>query len=378
MRTMHTVLRIGSYDWDPALMPVKEFEGRVENVQAIMRDKGWDGVLVYGDVRNFGLLVHVGNIVPKMGWIIILIPQAGAPRLISRGTTRMMAATAAQTWIEDARASGNPEAALTEWLDEQPAATGGGMTVGIYGDDFMPSNFYDMVAKGCAAVKLENADDALAELANAPSAKKLELTRQSCAILTNACGAIAKAHANGATVVEAILEGEHQGRADAAQDVRTLFSLDQGKTLRPFDRLSDVTSDPLVAYVGVLFHGYFAEGLVTISANPGPARAAAADGLQALIDAAKAGVKSKDLVATVESAIAPFAAHPITAGSVGYSVGLTREQDPHLTASANVELTDGGIYSLRVGTTDPKSGHALLSAMVQIDGDGNEVLWSGI
>ena len=46
--------------------------------------------------------------------------------------------------------------------------------------------------------------------------------------------------------------------------------------------------------------------------------------------------------------------------------------------SDDVELSDGGIYSLRVGTSDPNLGHALLSAMVRIDGEECEVLWSGI
>lgn len=378
MRTMHTVLRIGAYDWDPEVMPVQEFEGRLEEARSVMRDKGWDGLVVYGDVRNFGLLVHFGNIVPKMGWIIILIPQTGVPRMISRGTQRMMGATAAQSWIEDVRASGNPVQALAEWVGEQPGGDDGKMTLGIYGADFMPSAFYDMVCKGCGSAKLTDADDVLANLANGLSPRKLDATRRSCSILSNVCDTIAKAHANGATVVDAILEGERQGRTDAAQDIRTLFSLDQGKTLRPFDRSSDVTADPLVAYVGILFHGYFAEGLVTLSTTPGPARAAAADGLKALIDAAKPGAKSKDLGTVVENATAPFASHPITAGSVGYGVGLTREQGPQLSANDDAELTDGAIYSLRVGTTDPGRGHALLSAMVRIDGDGSEVLWSAI
>ncbi len=49
-----------------------------------------------------------------------------------------------------------------------------------------------------------------------------------------------------------------------AQEVRTLFSFDGGRTLRPFLVPFDKVIDTLQVYLSVRFNGYWAEGHVAM------------------------------------------------------------------------------------------------------------------
>ena len=44
--------------------------------------------------------------------------------------------------------------------------------------------------------------------------------------------------------------------------MRTLFSLDGGRTLTPFEKPIDSAVDPLQAYIAVRYVGYWTEGFV--------------------------------------------------------------------------------------------------------------------
>ena len=59
---------------------------------------------------------------------------------------------------------------------------------------------------------------------------------------------------------------------------------------------------------------------------------------------------------------------------VGNAIGLALEEHPVISTGCDDEIEPGGVYSLRVGLSDPR-GHAIVSAMVAVHDWGNEVLW---
>src|SRR4029450_8397468 len=102
-----------------------------------------------------------------------------------------------------------------------------------------------------------------------------------------------------------------------AQDVRTLFSIDRGRTLRPFEQAIDSAVDPLQAYVAVRHVGYWVEGFVSLAAAEHPVLLKAAEALKTVYTAATAGAKCSDLTRLTAEKIRPYDLHGMTAGNIG-------------------------------------------------------------
>ena len=101
--------------------------------------------------------------------------------------------------------------------------------------------------------------------------QELKVIRQGCVIIAAMAEALKKAHVAGRGVTASVIEAEHVGSKMGAQEVRTLMSLDGGKTLRPFLVPVDKVVDPLQVYLSVRVNGYWAEGHVPLSKSANPA-----------------------------------------------------------------------------------------------------------
>ena len=170
-----------------------------------------------------------------------------------------------------------------------------------------------------------------------------------------------------------LLAGERAAIDRGAQDIRTLFSLDGGRTLRPFEALDDRRVDPLQVYVAVRKFNYWAEGFACISNEPQPATALAALLLDNALSAIRPGVPVAQL-SKILAVGTPYRAHPVTQGA------LVQPDRPCARCAADTTSFEAGeVYSVRAGLTDGADQHAILSAMIAVRDDGNEVLWrSGI
>ena len=187
--------------------------------------------------------------------------------------------------------------------------------------------------------------------------------------------ALQSAHAAGRGVTAAVIEAERVGNRMGAQEVRSLLSLDGGKTLRPFLVPVDKVVDPLQVFFAVRSNGYWSEGHVSLSRAANPAAQKARAVLDAVIGAARAGVSAADLDRKRKEALGSSREHAITAGCSGIGIGLSAEEAPRLTAASGDVLREGDVCSLRVGVADEAGHHAIASSMIAITASGNEVLW---
>src|SRR5205807_1164529 len=80
------------------------------------------------------------------------------------------------------------------------------------------------------------------------SSFELAAIRDAAAAMRRASAVMLAALKSGAGVTEVISAGELAANAEGAQDVRTLFSLDGGRTLQPFVRRRGERIDPLLIY----------------------------------------------------------------------------------------------------------------------------------
>jgi Xaa-Pro aminopeptidase len=179
------------------------------------------------------------------------------------------------------------------------------------------------------------------------SPRELDCIRAACATLQAAVAAMAEAKRKGAGVTATILAGEHVAIQRGAQEVRSLFSLDGGRTLRPFSVPVEQAVDPLQVYIAVRHAGYWADGFVVLADTPPADLAKAQDALRRYLSAVKPGA-------------------PVAAPLAANGIGLALEEPVSVS-----RLEAGGVYSVR--TT---YGHACVSAMVAVSETGVETLWS--
>jgi Xaa-Pro aminopeptidase len=366
MLTMNPTLLVGPSDWDGARLPQEEFAARMA---ALWRGHpSASGAVVYGDRVNHAELAYLTHFTPKLEAALALIPRTGAATLLVGGGANMLQAAKPLTFVTDLRPLREIGKTVARWAREQ-----GGAPV-LIGGAAMPYALHREIAEGLGC-ELAEKTTALHALMRRKSARELALLREACATLAAAVTAIGAAQGAGANATDAILAGERAANRRGAQDVRTLFSRDGGRTLRPFERPVERLLDPLQVYVAVRQFGYWAEGFGVLAGSLHPHAQPAQDVLRSGVERMQAGERCGDLARSIAQAVHPLTPHPITAGVAGNAIGLALEEHPLIAAGSEESFEDGGVYSLRVGFSDAR-GHAIVSAMVAVHERGNEVLWS--
>jgi Xaa-Pro aminopeptidase len=375
MRTMQPCVTIGSYTWAQDRLPSDEFELRLGELRTAMERKSWPAVLVYGDVRDHAALAYLSNFIPRVRWGMALLPRSGDPRLICAMSTRDLPAMRGLTWIADVRSGMGPEwvKAFDPWCErlraDQPAE------LGTLGFDLMAPVLHQAVRRSLGEhFTLRRADDIIAVPPERKRPRELTMLRASCKLVETAAKTFVESWRDSGEPETAALDAERIARSLGAQDVRTLVSLDRGRTLVPFCGNFEKANGPLVGYLAVKTMGYWADVFVTNDEGNTHASRHAEAALDALIAAVHPGARAGDLYATATAAIAPLRLHPVLSGSVGHGIGLSLNEQPEFCANADAALETDGVYTLQVGTLGIEAGNVLLSAIVRNRPNGAEVL----
>ncbi len=369
MLTMNPTLLVGPSDWDPARMPREEFLNRISALWRASPSAA--GAIVYGDRAHHAELAYLTGFTPKLEAALALIPRVGTSRLLVGGGVNMLQAAKPLTYIESLRPLRNAGETVAQWAREQ---SGGGRCV-LIGGAFMPYTLRREIAEAIAesAGRIEDKTADLWTLMHRKSARELAAIREACATLAAAVTAMGEAQRSGAAATDAILAGEHAVHDRGAQDVRTLFSLDGGRTLRPFDTPVERAADPLQVYVAIRQFGYWAEGFAVLTGSPTSRPAQANEVLACAVAMIEPGRRCADVARAIAAGIDPLRPHPVTARVQGNAIGLALEEHPLITVDSEDAFETGGVYSLRVGVADE---HAIVSAMVAVHELGCDVLWS--
>jgi len=365
MLAMNSTLLVGPSDWDADRMPKAEFVARAG---AFWRDNPpASGAIVYGDRVNHAELAYLTNFTPKLEAALALIPRDGAPQLLVGGGVNMLPAARPLTFVEDLRPLRNVGSTVAKWSHEQE----GGAPV-LLGGGFMPYALHQDIAAALSG-EMDDRTAELRRLMGRKSARELAAQRETCAALDAAVAAMRAAQDSGAGVTAAVLAGEQAANRRGAQDIRTLFSLDGGRTLRPFEALVERAIDPLQVYVAVRQLGYWAEGFAVLAASSQPCAERAGNVLRGAVARMQAGERCGEIAGGIAQAGHP--PHPVTARLAGNAIGLAIEEHPLIAPGCEARIEPGGVYGLRVGLSDER-GHAIVSAMVAVHEQGNEALWS--
>ena len=376
MQTVQPCVTIGSYIWAQDRLPFDEFTLRLDELRAAMERNGWPAVLVYGDVREHAALAFLSSFIPRVRWGMALLPRSGDARLLCAMSTRDLPAMRTLTWIADVRSGMGPEwvNAFDPWFERFKGDQA--QKLGTLGFDIMAPVLYAAVRRSLGErFALQRADDVVAIPARHKRPRELTMMRASCKLLKTAAKTFAESWRANHAPETAALDAERAARSLAAQDVRTLVSLDGGGTLVPFQGRFEKCAGPLAGYLAVKVLGYWADLFVTVDDGSITAAARHAEAaLDAIIADMRPGARADALHAKAVGALTPYKLHPVLGGSIGHGIGLSLHEGAEFRASEDTALVADGVYSLQVGAADAKAGNALISAIVRVTAKGVEVL----
>jgi len=291
-------------------------------------------------------------------------------------STRDLPAMRTLTWIADVRSGMGPEwvNAFDPWFDGFKSDQA--QKLGTLGFDIMAPVLYAAVRRSLGErFALQRADDVVAIPARRKRPRELTMMRASCKLLEAAAKTIVDSWRGSHEPETAALDAERVARSLAAQDVRTLVSLDGGRTLVPFQGRFEKCPGPLVGYLAVKAVGYWADMFVTVDDCSATAAARQAEAaLGEIIANMRPGARIDALHAKAAGALAPYKPHPVLGGSIGHGIGLSLHEGPEFRASADAALAKDGVYTVQVGAADAEAGNVLLSAIVRVAAKGAEVL----
>lgn len=374
MQMKNTALLTGPYDWDAELWPLAEYDARLSTVYRVMDECHLGALLVHGNSIEHGSLAYLTGFTPKLGPAFALVPREGAIRLLVSGGPGMIGSAKRLTWVEDVRPIGNLGDSLSEWLNQAVRAKAA--RIGLWGGAKLAQRPY--LALGAAiqpfggVVEME---EPLDTLRRRKSARELQLLRESCRILSPACEAFERTVSEGAGARSAALAAERTAFARGAQDVRILASARDGGPPLPLLGAVDIRCAPLLVCVAVRFAGYWAEGLLTVAAQPGRALAHAEVRLASMLHRARPGTTAGELRLEAAQNAAPYKIHPFAHAAIGNGIGLSLEEASSLNNDEKSRLEAGGVYAIRAGALGEGSDAALVSAMIAVTENGSEVLW---
>jgi Xaa-Pro aminopeptidase len=358
MLTSHPTLLIGPSDWDAERMPRAEFARRIDALWAHAPEA--ERAIIYGNSRHHAELAYFTNLVPKLGPALALLSRTGPHRIFVGDAANMLGAARPLTWIEEVASMKDASAAI--------AAGGAGRRSLLVGADDMP------LALRCAVTEALGASvaDATAQVWSQMCCKsRYELDAIDAAVKMTGVArtAMREALMSGAGVTDVVLSGERAASVAGAQDVRTLFSLDGGRTLQPFDVPVQRQADPLLAYLAIRRFNYWAECFPLFTTRPelSALYEKAWEAMRSAASAIKAGVATQEIAQLIAAAIAPYRAHPAIGHAFAQRMGLALDE-PSCDIGASFE--EGEVYSLRVGAVDDADTGIICSRMFIVQADG--------
>ena len=367
MINMEPVLKRGYTAWDQALLPADEFTERVSNVRAAMRSAGLDALLVWGNQYEYADFSYLAGM-PTAG--TLLLTHEGDPSIFTGGGGRELPFQRTLTWVGQLSSAGPmPGSTLKAALSDRSISTG---TVGLVGTHLLSAPAYANVTDSLEGYALRPFDAEFQRLRASKRPREVTTVRTALRIASDAAEAAVNAFDSGATTTEAMVEAERTARVNRARDIRILANVDSDD-LRPFEGLSPARRTPLLLWIGVDYHGYWADVAVTSPASNGSAPAPADRAVAAMVNAATPGAAAADVAGAGLAQLSTAAQTSAQDYGLGSGIGLALPDWPTIGVSSDAQLVDGGLLSLRALARDD-NGVSFANVIVQVAAGGGRKL----
>lgn len=346
MKTMTSVLRHGRTVWDRDLLPDDEYVERTRLMREQMREQGLDVLVALGHTTLAGDFAYLSDHVPPLNWMATVLGLDAGPLLVTGGGSRDVPFLSTQTWLQDIRTSrslfAGPAATIGDAIAEmaQPGAR-----VGLAGAgralDARPA---DELIEALGIYDVVDAAPLMAAVRTVKRPRELAAMRDSLAVATRAVAAGVGVWENGGSTAQSLLAVERSARLDGARDVRVLGSPGEGD-LAPAVAVSVARGEALALHCVVELRGYWGQAC----ACTGDATHAAV-AIEAMVEAARAGVTAGSVAAAALRTLGPEAAKVALAYGLGAGIGLDEDETPAIVPGSEAVVPAGTVLALQVVT----------------------------
>ncbi len=342
-------------------LPVKIFKDRVELLVNEVNEKGVDGLFIFSDEYRTGYTTYISDYKP-----INMIEESPQGIYIKKdgAITLFLGAINAQaakrvTWIEDIRDIETIESFFSKLAEEK----GSKLSIGLSGEDLLPTRYYRMLEKLLADNNYENWDEVLHQMRMVKCEEEIELQRIACEIGDESLRTILKQLETGEKVTEidlcAISEYTMKRMGGDLSCATVLASGMNTKvpTWRPTHKEVE-DGEPILIDVAPAYNGYGTDVAITIF------KGKATEEQQRIIDAARDVVLSsveklkpgepgsriydlfleKSIELGMDQYFKPYA---VGLRAVGHSIGLDCVERPNLDKDSDFILTKGMTLALK-------------------------------
>ena len=144
MLNMHSLLLVGPYDWDPAVMPRSEFEERIGAFWARIPESAGDFAVIYGDSRHHAEMAYLTHFVPKVRSAMAIVPRRGEPLILLPGSRNSFSYTERLTCFKNLDLLTDPAKAVDKWLADHPGTARRGVLLGTAA--MRPQQYQQLIA----------------------------------------------------------------------------------------------------------------------------------------------------------------------------------------------------------------------------------------
>jgi hypothetical protein len=148
----------------------------------------------------------------------------------------------------------------------------------------------------------------------------------------------------GGSTAQSLLAAERSARLDGARDVRVLGGPDE-RDLAPVVAISTARAEALALHCVVELRGYWGQACAC-TGDAAPATVA----VDAMVDAARAGVTAGDVAAAALTTLGPEAAEVALAYGLGAGIGLDEEESPAIVPGSEAIIPAGTVLALQAVT----------------------------
>jgi Xaa-Pro aminopeptidase len=346
MKTMTSVLRHGRTTWDRELLPDDEYAERTRLMRARMGAAGIDVLVGLGQTTLAGDFAYLSDHVPPLNWMATVLAQEAGPLLVTGGGSRDVPFLSTQTWLKDIRTSrslfAGPAAVIGDAIAEMAAP---GARVGLAGvDNALDAAPAEELVEALGIYEVVDASLLMAELRAVKRPRELVALKDSLAIARRAIDEGLRAWERGLSTAQSLLAVEGSARLDGARDVRVLGGPAQWD-LAPAVPASDSRGEDLVLQCVVEYRGYWGQACACTT-DVTPANAA----IDAMVDAAGAGVSAGDIAAAALERLEQDAAEIALSYGLGAGIGLDEQEAPFIVPGSDALIPSGALLALQVIT----------------------------
>jgi Xaa-Pro aminopeptidase len=346
MLTMHSVLKHGGLYWDREALPAEAYAERFTRIQAAVVASGDAGWFVYGDVARYGCVTYVTNFLPRVRSALAYVPAKGEPVLFANIGKRDVPAAKTITWVEDVRPFGRLPGEVIAFIEAEKLTRARIGHAGI--EAAIPVVDWAAIETGVPDVTWQSRDPELSALRAVKEDWEVAAIARAAAIADDALALAPQLIRPGATIREIIAGIDRVARTAGVEDVRYLIASGPqvGVALRPIDDRVLAARDTVLIYAAVEAQRYWAETARTFVIGSAPPalralHARAVEALDAMREAAGAGVSASDLAAAAAAILPP------SPYGFGNAIGLDANEPPVIAGESGDTFADGATLALR-------------------------------